>query len=132
MSTVATILSSIGRTFRILDPSWARPRAFPQARRLRLDRRNLILTEASGLGKSWLACALGHKACREKLLEGPSKRERLDAAKAAAPYCHTRLFSTELSGPEKWPIQTLEVPPDISAFGMRIAIGAIGAKVRIG
>jgi DNA replication protein DnaC len=29
------------------------------------ERRNLIITGASGLGKSWLACALGHKACRE-------------------------------------------------------------------
>jgi DNA replication protein DnaC len=27
--------------------------------------RNLIITGACGLGKSWLACALGHKACRE-------------------------------------------------------------------
>ena len=25
------------------------------------------MTGASGLGKSWLACALGHKACRENL-----------------------------------------------------------------
>jgi hypothetical protein len=27
-------------------------------------------------------------------------RSRLDAAKAAAPYCHARLSSTELSGPK--------------------------------
>jgi DNA replication protein DnaC len=26
---------------------------------------NLLLTGATGLGKSWLACALGHKACRD-------------------------------------------------------------------
>jgi DNA replication protein DnaC len=31
------------------------------------ERRNLIIAGASGLGKSWLACALGHKACRENL-----------------------------------------------------------------
>src|SRR6516165_6618693 len=29
------------------------------------DRRNLIITGPCGVGKSWLACALGHKACRE-------------------------------------------------------------------
>lgn len=30
-----------------------------------IDRReNLLITGATGLGKSWLACALGHKACR--------------------------------------------------------------------
>ena len=31
------------------------------------ERRNLLITGASGLGKSWLACALGHKACRENI-----------------------------------------------------------------
>lgn len=31
---------------------------------------------------------------------------RLDAAKAAAPYCHARLASTELSGPGGGPIET--------------------------
>jgi hypothetical protein len=30
-------------------------------------------------------------------------RSRLDAAKAAAPYCHARLSSTELSGPSGGP-----------------------------
>ena len=29
------------------------------------SRRNLIITGATGLGKTWLACALGDKACRE-------------------------------------------------------------------
>jgi DNA replication protein DnaC len=29
------------------------------------ERRNLLLTGPCGVGKSWLACALGHKACRE-------------------------------------------------------------------
>ena len=29
------------------------------------ERRNLLITGASGLGKSWLACALGQKACRQ-------------------------------------------------------------------
>jgi DNA replication protein DnaC len=30
-------------------------------------RRNLLITGSCGVGKSWLACALGHKACREDL-----------------------------------------------------------------
>jgi DNA replication protein DnaC len=29
------------------------------------ERRNLLITGPCGVGKSWLACALGHKACRE-------------------------------------------------------------------
>jgi DNA replication protein DnaC len=31
------------------------------------ERRNLMITGPCGGGKSWLACALGHKACREDL-----------------------------------------------------------------
>ncbi len=40
--------------------------------------------------------------------ESEDKRERLDAAKAAAPYCHARLASTELSGPKGGPIETIQ------------------------
>jgi len=29
------------------------------------ERRNLLITGSAGVGKSWLGCALGHKACRE-------------------------------------------------------------------
>ena len=29
------------------------------------QRQGLVLTGPAGVGKSWLACALGHKACRE-------------------------------------------------------------------
>jgi DNA replication protein DnaC len=29
------------------------------------ERRNLLMTGPCGVGKSWLACALGHKACRD-------------------------------------------------------------------
>ena len=29
------------------------------------ERRNLLITGPCGVGKSWLACALGHKGCRE-------------------------------------------------------------------
>ena len=36
--------------------------------------------------------------------EDQDSRSRLDAAKAAAPYCHARLSSTELSGPNGGPV----------------------------
>src|SRR5271165_1744276 len=48
------------------------------------ERRNLLLTGASGLGKSWLACALGHKACRENLSVLYTRMPRLFADLAIA------------------------------------------------
>lgn len=29
------------------------------------EARNLVIEGPAGVGKSWLACALGHKACRD-------------------------------------------------------------------
>jgi DNA replication protein DnaC len=31
------------------------------------DRHNVFITGPTGIGKTWLGCALGHKACREGL-----------------------------------------------------------------
>ena len=36
--------------------------------------------------------------------ENQDARWRLDAAKAAAPYCHARLSATEVSGPSGGPV----------------------------
>jgi DNA replication protein DnaC len=56
------------------DVDYQTPRGLDRALFLKLsacgwiaERRNLLLTGASGLGKSWLACALGQKACRENI-----------------------------------------------------------------
>jgi DNA replication protein DnaC len=56
------------------DVNYQKPRGLDRALFLKLsacdwiaERRNLLVTGASGLGKSWLACALGHKACRENI-----------------------------------------------------------------
>jgi len=56
------------------DVNFSTPRGLDRALFLKLsacdwiaERRNLLITGASGLGKSWLACALGHKACRENI-----------------------------------------------------------------
>ena len=56
-------------------------------------RRGLLLTGPTGVGKSWLACALGHTACREDLSVAyhraprPSPRSPWRAATAATPRC---------------------------------------------
>jgi hypothetical protein len=58
----------------VSGPNYQSPRGLDRALFLKLaacdwiaERRNLLLTGASGHGKSWLACALGHKACRQNL-----------------------------------------------------------------
>jgi DNA replication protein DnaC len=47
-------------------------------------RHNLLITGPCGVGKSWLACALGHKACREDLAVNYHRMPRLFAALATA------------------------------------------------
>ena len=48
------------------------------------ERRNLLLTGPCGVGKSFLACALGHKACRDDLSVLYYRVPRLFAALALA------------------------------------------------
>jgi DNA replication protein DnaC len=48
------------------------------------SRRNLLVTGPCGVGKSWLACALGHQACREDLSVLYHRVPRLFAALALA------------------------------------------------
>jgi DNA replication protein DnaC len=45
---------------------------------------NLLVTGPTGIGKSWIACALGHKACRENLSVLYQRVPRLMAALALA------------------------------------------------
>ena len=56
------------------DVDYQSPRGLDRALFLKLsacdwitERRNLLITGASGLGKSWLACAIGQKACRQDI-----------------------------------------------------------------
>jgi DNA replication protein DnaC len=48
------------------------------------ERRNVLITGKTGVGKSWLACALGHKACRENFSVLYHRAPRLFAALALA------------------------------------------------
>ncbi|WP_247468194.1 ATP-binding protein [Bradyrhizobium sp. 137] len=72
-----------GEWLALLFPCRARSRSqpLPQARRLRLHppASQLLLIGPAGIGKSWLACALGHQACREDL--------SVDTPRAT-PLCH--------------------------------------------
>ena len=73
------------------DVNYQTPRGLDRALFLKLaacdwiaERRNLLVTGASGLGKSWLACALGHKACRENMSVLYTRMPRLFADLAIA------------------------------------------------
>jgi hypothetical protein len=50
--------------------------------------------------------------------ESEDKSERLDAAKAAAPYCHARLSSTGVSGPNQGPMQLEHIEGDRRNAGL--------------
>ena len=74
------------RSAGVEDVNYQTPRGLDRAPFLKLaacdwisERRNLLVTGASGLGKSWLACALGHKACRENITVFYTRMPRLFA-----------------------------------------------------
>ena len=73
------------------DIDYHAPRGLDRALFLRLSacdwirqRRNLLLSGPTGIGKSWISCALGHKACRENLSVLYQRVPRLMAALALA------------------------------------------------
>ena len=84
-------VASLRHPASVEDVNYQIPRGLDRALFLKLaacdwiaERRNLLLTGASGLGKSWLACALGHKACRENLSVLYTRAPRLFADLAIA------------------------------------------------
>jgi DNA replication protein DnaC len=75
----------------IEDVDYRAPRGLDRALFLKLTtsdwiraRRNLLITGPTGVGKSWLACALGDKACRDDLSVLYHRMPRLFAALALA------------------------------------------------
>ena len=60
------------------------------------DGLNLLITEPTGVGKTWLACAFGHRACRNNLSVLYTRTPRLleDLALARADGRYPRLLKT--------------------------------------
>ena len=64
--------AKLRQTATIEDIDWRAPRGLDRSVVMTLTgcewiarRQNCLMTGPTGVGKSWLACALGHKACRE-------------------------------------------------------------------
>jgi DNA replication protein DnaC len=77
-------------------------------------KRNVIITGATGLGKTWLACALGHKACRDGFSviykRVPRLLEELTIARADGTYLKmlAALARTDLLILDDWGLTPLE------------------------
>jgi DNA replication protein DnaC len=66
--------AKLRQTACIEDIDYRHPRGFDKTLMARLatcqwvrERHNVLITGPTGIGKTWLGCALGHKACREGL-----------------------------------------------------------------
>jgi DNA replication protein DnaC len=79
-------------------------------------KRNLIITGATGLGKTWLACALANKACREGFTSTYRRVPRLvhELAVARADGSYLKLLAqiarTDLVVLDDWGLAPLEGP----------------------
>jgi DNA replication protein DnaC len=77
------------------------------------DRRNMLITGPTGIGKTWLACALGQKACRQGYavlyLRLPRLLQELPIAKGDGRYAKlmASLAKTDLIILDDWALATL-------------------------
>src|SRR6266702_1234804 len=69
------------------------------------EHHHLVMIGPTGIGKSWLACALGHKACREGLSVLYTRASRLfaDRAQARGEGRLPRLMTARPSRQALWP-----------------------------
>jgi len=101
----------------IEDIDWRAARGLDRALVMKLaegrwidDAINLLVTGATGAGKTWIACAFGHKACRDNLpvlyARVPRLMEELAIARADGRYPRllTRLAKVKLLILDDWAI----------------------------
>ncbi len=104
----------------IEDIDYRHPRGLDKALMTKLatcqwvhERLNVLITGPTGIGKTWLACALGHKACRQGLsalsLRLPRFLQELSIAKGDGRYGRLMkaLAKTDLLILDDWGLATL-------------------------
>jgi len=104
----------------IEDIDYRHPRGLDQSLMTKLascqwvyERHNVLITGPTGIGKTWLACALGHKACRDGLsalyLRLPRFLQELSIAKGDGRYVRLMkaLAKTDLLILDDWGLSTL-------------------------
>jgi DNA replication protein DnaC len=104
----------------IEDLDYCHPRGLDQALMTKLatcqwvhERYNVLITGPTGIGKTWLACALGHQACRQGLgvlyLRLPRFLQELSIAKGDGRYVRLMkaLAKTDLLILDDWGLSSL-------------------------
>jgi DNA replication protein DnaC len=104
----------------IEDIDYRHPRGLDQSLMTKLatcqwvyERHNVLITGPTGIGKTWLACALGHNSCRQGLsalyLRLPRLLQELSIAKGDGRYVRLMkaLAKTDLLILDDWGLSTL-------------------------
>lgn len=112
--------AKLRQTACIEDIDYRHPRGLDKAVMARLatcqwvrERHNVLITGPTGIGKTWLSCALGHKACRDGLtvlyLRLPRFLQELPIAKGDGRYrkLMTTLAKTDLLMLDDWGLAPL-------------------------
>jgi DNA replication protein DnaC len=112
--------AKLRQTACIEDIDYRHPRGLDKALMARLaacqwirERHNVLITGPTGIGKTWLGCALGHKACRDGLtvlyLRLPRFLQELPIAKGDGRYrkLMTTLAKTDLLILDDWGLAPL-------------------------